>query len=341
MIKTWTLFIVIFFPLFAFSQQQPTRLASKQDSLIPGMSTSIPFRLQNTSSENKVYDISVITSSPLITPILEKGELKISSQETSVYLVPLRISVETTQGDYSVTLNMTDRSNGFTSTKTSRITVSANRKLSLTPLESPEFIRAGETIHASFLLKNNGNVTENLILESKNAVVDHDPSIILGPNESKIITIHKVTNPELGQNEFKNLNLSVYSKDNPKEDQNVYISTQVISVQPSNQDIYHRLPVAASLSFIGMKNMGVYNNGFQGEIYGKGSLDKDNKNQVEFHAATHNPIELNTFTQYEEYFVNYKRNSLFVHLGDKTYSSSYLTEYARYGAWCRSQISIQ
>ncbi|MBP2617140.1 hypothetical protein [Chryseobacterium jejuense] len=331
MIKTWTLFIVILFPLFAFSQQQPTRLVSKKDSLIPGMSTSIPFTLQNNSTENKVYDISVITSSSLITPILEKGEFVISPQETSVYLVPLRISTETVQGEYFITLNITDRSNGLSSTKTSKITVSASRKLSLTVLESPEFTRAGETIRASFLLKNNGNITENLILESKNAIVDHDPSIILSPNESKVITIHKATNPELGQNEFQNLNLSVHSKDNPKEDQTIYISTQVISVQPANQDIYHRFPVAASLSFIGMKNMGVYNDGFQGEIYGKGSLDKENKNQIEFHAATHNPIELNTFTQYEEYFVNYKRDNLFVHLGDKTYSASYLTEFARYG----------
>lgn len=331
MIKTWTLFIFIFFPLFALSQQQSPRLISKKDSLMPGMSTSIPFSLQNNSQENKVYNISVTTSSSYIIPILEKGELQIPSQETSVYLVPLRISAETTQGEYSITLNIADRSSGLSFTKTSYITISPNRKLSLTALDSPEFIRAGETIYASFLLKNNGNITEHLILESKNSIIDHDSSMILGPNEAKAITIHKTTNPELGQNEYQNLNLSVYSKDNPKEHQTVYISTQVISVKPANQDIYHRLPVVASLSFVRMKNMGVYNDGFQGEIYGKGTLDKENKNQIEFHAATHNPIELNTFTQYEEYFLNYKRDNLFIHLGDKTYSSSYLTEFARYG----------
>lgn len=331
MIKTWTQFIIILFPLFAFSQQQSNRLVSKKDSLMPGMSTSIPFSLQNTSSENKVYGISVATSNPNINPILIKGELQIPAQETAVYLVPLRISTETPQGNYSVTLQITDRSNGSSFTKTSQITISTSRKLSLTALASPEFIRAGETIHASFLVKNNGNIKEDLILESKNAIVDHTPTLILDPSESKVITIHKITHPELGQNETQNLNLSVYSKDNPAENQTVYISTQIISVKPSDKDIYHRLPVVASLSFIGMKNMGIYNDGFQGEIYGKGALDKENKNQIEFHAATHNPIELNAFTQYEEYFVNYKRNNLFVHLGDKTYSASYLTEYARYG----------
>jgi len=332
MIRTWTLFIIIsLFPVFIFSQEQSNRLISKKDSLMPGMSTSIPFTLENNSAETRTYDISVTTSSPLISPILIKGEFQISPHETSVYLVPLRIGSETGQGTYSVTLNITDRNHGTAFTKNAKIIVSVNRKLLVTVLNTPEFVRAGETIRSSFLLKNNGNTTESIVLESKNAIVDNEPSLVLTPNESRIITIHKVTNPELPQNEFQNLNLSVYPKNYPKENQDVYATTQVISVKPSENDIYHRLPVAFSLSFIGMQNMGVYNDGFQGEIYGKGTLDKDNKNQIEFRAVTHNPIELNTFTQYEEYFVNYKRDKLYIHLGDKTYSSSYLTEFARYG----------
>ncbi|OCA70998.1 hypothetical protein BBI01_13840 [Chryseobacterium artocarpi] len=332
MIRTWTLFIIILlFPVITFSQNQSERLISKKDSLMPGMSTSIPFTLENSSAENKIYDISATTSSPHITPILAKGEFQINAHQTSVYLAPVRIAGETAQGNYTITLQITDRESGISLVKNSTITISASRKISLTALNSPEFIRAGETIRSSFLLKNNGNITENIVLGSRNGIVDDDHLLTLGPNESKVITVHKVTSPDLPQNEFQNLNLSVYSKDNPKEAQDVYVSTQVISIKPSESDIYHRLPIVASLSFIGMKNMGIYNDGFQGEIYGKGSLDKDNKNQIEFHAATHSPIELNTFTQYEEYFVNYKRDKLFIHLGDKTYSSSYLTEFARYG----------
>lgn len=332
MIRTWTLFIIIsLFPVVIFSQEQPNRLISKKDSLLPGMSTSIPFTFENNSKEAKTYDISVVTSSSSIKPILAKGEFQILPYETSVYIVPLRIGTETGQGTYSVTLNIVDRSNGTAFTKNSKIIVSGNRRLLVMALNTPEFVRAGETIRSSFLLKNNGNVTESIVLESKNAIIDNESSLVLAPNESKIIMIHKVTSPELAQNEFQNLNLSVHPKNHPNKIQDVYATTQVISVKPSENDIYHRLPVALSLSFIGMQNMGVYNDGFQGEIYGKGTLDKDNKNQVEFRAVTHNPIELNTFTRYEEYFVNYKRDKLFIHLGDKTYSSSYLTEFARYG----------
>ena len=119
---------------------------------MPGMSTSIPFTLENISAESKVYDISVTTSNPNINPILEKGEIQIPSHETSVYLVPLRIAAETAQGLYTVSLNITDRRNGLSFIKTSPITISGSRKLFLSPLNFPEFIRAGETIRASFLL---------------------------------------------------------------------------------------------------------------------------------------------------------------------------------------------
>ncbi|MCS3871707.1 hypothetical protein J3D55_004623 [Chryseobacterium ginsenosidimutans] len=225
----------------------------------------------------------------------------------------------------------TDQYDGSRFTKKTDVIVSGSRKLSLTALEAPEFIRAGETIKASFLLKNSGNVVENLILESKNAIVDQDTYLSMQPGEAKVITIHKITSAELGQNEYQNLNLSVYSKESPTENQSAYVSIKIISVKPVEDDIYHRLSVATSLSFIGMQNMGVYQDGFQGEVYGKGSLDKENKNNIEFHAVTENPVEFNSFTQYEEYFINYKRDDFFVHLGDKNYSASYLTEFARYG----------
>ncbi len=98
-----------------------------------------------------------------------------------------------------------------------------------------------------------------------------------------------------------------------------------------DEDVYHRFPVSASVAFIGMRNRGIYQSGFQGEFYGKGSLDKGNKNMLEFRAVSKNPVDFSSFTQYEEYFINYKRNNLFLHLGDKTFYSSFLTEYARYG----------
>ncbi|WP_336717103.1 hypothetical protein [Chryseobacterium mucoviscidosis] len=329
MIKNGALYIFILFPAVLFSQTKNG--IGKKDSLMPGITTSIPFTIENNFSENKIYKLSVETSNQNIVPILAKGEIEISSGEKSVYLVPVKIASETPRGTYKITLYGTEKKTGDQFSNDFEFVISGNRKLLLTALNAPEFVKAGETIISTFLLKNNGNFKENLILESKNALIDQENSLILSPGEQKIITVSKTTSPDLSKNESQNIILSVYSREHPKENQSAYASVKIISVKPSEEEIFHRLPVFASLAFTGMENRGDYQNGFQGEIYGKGSLDKENKNLVEFHAVTKNPVEFNSFTKYEEYFVNYKRENLYIHVGDKNYSSSFLTEYARYG----------
>lgn len=333
MIKKWIIYYILLFPASIFSQ--------KKDSLKPGTSTSVSFTIENKSSVVKNYHLKAETSHNFINPILKNGEISVNPNESKIYIVPLQISTETPQGKHTVLLEGTEITTGEKFSQIAELLISANRKLSLTLLDSPEFIKAGETIKSTFVLKNDGNVSENLILESKNAIVDENTCLILAPGESKKISISKITPSDLSKNEFQNLNLSVYSKDHPQENQTAYSTVKIISVKPIEDDIYHRLPVSVSVSMLGMQNRGQYKNGFQGELYGKGSLDDENKNLLEFHAVTKNPIDFNSFTQYEEYFVNYTRKNLFVHLGDKNYLSSFLTEYARYGRGAEIRFDLK
>lgn len=331
MIRIWALYISILFPALFYSQKQYGASISKKDSLKPGTTTSISFTIENISSENKSYSVEIGTLNRFLTPIISESEISVPANDSRVYLLPLKISAEIPQGQYSVSLNATDKKTGEALKILSEIIIRSTQKLSLRLLESPEYVKAGENIKVSFLLKNEGNVSENLMLESKNAVINQGSKINLPPGETKIINVSKKTDINLGKNEFQNLNLSVYSSENLAERQTAYTSVKIISVKPMEDDIFHRLPVAASVSFIGMKNRGNYHDGFQGEIYGKGSVDKDNKGLLEFRAVTQNPVEFNSFTQYEEYFINFRNKNLYVHLGDKTYSSSFLTEFVRYG----------
>lgn len=311
------------------------------DSLQPGTSTSVSFVVENTTTEDKIYDIRIETSSSHIVPILEKGDLKITSQENNVYIVPLKIAPETPPGKYTVILNGTERKTGEELSQRLHFSVSTYRKIELSALDFPEFVKAGEIIKGNFVLKNNGNFVEKLILESKNAVISENARLSLSPGETRIIKISKATDPKLVQNEYRNISLSVYPFENPSEEHTAYGSVKIISVKPAEDNLFHRFPVSAAISWIGMKNRGEYNDGLQGELYGKGSLDKDNKNLLEFRVLTKNPVEFNSFTQYEEYFLNYKRNNIFIHIGDKNYSSSFLTEFARYGRGAEIRVDLK
>lgn len=302
-----------------------------KDSLVPGSSTSVSFMIENKSDLKKNFIVKAESSSPHIIPILKENHVTISPHSSSVYLVPLRIAGDTLQGIYSIIIQGFREASDESFIKKRDIIVSGKSSLAFSVLDAPEFVKAGETITASFLLKNTGNMEEQIIVKSKNAVTDTEAFIILSPGDSKIIHIKKLTKADLKKNEFLNLDLSVYPKGAPKQIQTLYATTQLIAIQPAEEDIYHRFPVSLSGAFVSMRNKGDLESGFQGEIYGKGSFDKDGKDILEFRGISKNPVEFNSFTPYEEYFINYKRDNLLVHLGDKTYSSSYLTEFARYG----------
>ncbi|ATL43315.1 hypothetical protein OZ664_10120 [Elizabethkingia sp. HX WHF] len=332
MIKNLILYLIILFPALIYSQLQPQQSISKKDSLVPGTATSVSFIIENNTTEDKVYSLQVSTSTQLITPIITKTELKIPAREKALYIVPIRIATEASQGSYHIFLQGIEKNPENKFTQSVEVNISSTRSLSLTVLNTPEFVRAGEPITASFLLKNNGNTTEALKLESSpSSSIDKESSFSLAPGENKVISITQNTDPELGRNDYQNLSLSAQASGYSKEKLTAYTSVRIIAVKPIEEDIYYRFPISASVSFIGMRNRGIYENGFQGELYGKGSLSKEHKDMLEFRAVSPNPVEFSAFTKYEEYFVNYKSQNLFVHLGDKTFSSSFLTEYARYG----------
>lgn len=330
----------LFFLLPVFICSQKISPAAT-DGMLPGTTASVSFLIINKTADKKAYRIEVETSSPFITAILPGGEAEVSGRDSKVYIVPVKIAAGAPQGKYSLQLYGTEKNTGEKFSLRSGFMVSGKRQLSVSALQAPEFVRAGETITSTFLLKNSGNIPEHLILESSNAVIDGNSSFTLQAAEQRIVTVMKNTLPELEKDEYLNLGLSVYSAEDPKEYQSVYTSTRVIPVKPADADAFHRLPVSASLAFTSMQNRGTYHDGFQGEFYGKGSLDKDQKNLLEFHAVTKNPVEFNSFTPYEEYFLNYRRKNIYLHLGDKNYSSSYITEYARYGRGAEIRVDTK
>ncbi len=332
MIRNPILYFILLFPALIYSQLQPQQSISKNDSLVPGTATSISFIIENNTAEDKIYNLQASTSEKHITPIIAQNELKVSAGDKVLYIVPIRIATETPQGSYTLSIQGTEKNSENKFSKSVTITINGTRNISLTNLNTPEFVRAGESITATFLLKNNGNTTENIKLESSHdSSIEKDSSFSLASGESRVITIIKKTDPALGRNEYQNLNLSALAAGYSKEKLTAYTSVRIIAVKPTEEDVYHRFSVSASVSFIGMRNRGIYENGFQGEIHGKGSLSKENKDMLEFRAVTPNPVEFSAFTKYEEYYINYKNQNLFVHLGDKTFSSSFLTEFARYG----------
>src|SRR5690606_994390 len=190
---------------------------------LPGANAFIPVKIENNTSDKTTYIISVTTSYPAIASVIKEDSIAIPGRGSRLYIAPVRIAPDALEGAYKISLQFTNKQSGDHFTKTAIIHVGRLKKISLTTISSPEYLRAGETIDASFQLKNNGNTSERLVLES-NQGLGIDSNILLEPGGSKIIHVKKLTDPGLKKNEAYNIYLCAYSLNDEKNKSYAYAS---------------------------------------------------------------------------------------------------------------------
>lgn len=325
--------IILFFiiPYVSQAQKLTVDLVNQKEFLSPGKVQTLVFKITNPFPK----DI-------LITPksTLPKGwvlaaapyDLNLAANETKIYLVPIQIPINASKGEDKINLVINDKTNTVLYSQDFVVTVNQVQLITLNLISAPSYVKAGDTINSFFMLKNEGNVTENIFIEnSARTFIKGDNPIALLPGTSTIINAYQSTElrqPKPSQNLIK-ITASV-KKDSIQPAFASHI-TNVIPVFPVNDDVWLRFPVRIAATFLGRQEMNDFKTGFQGEIYGRGALNEENTKLLEFRAIGPDRFGLTVFSQYEEYFINYKSNNFYAHLGDKVYSSSFLTEFSRYG----------
>lgn len=302
--------------------------------------TSVPFIIKNSGPDTVNYNIQVKTTAISINPIQDQSEIFINPRGQTVFIVPLHISQYALTGKYTIQLLVTDSQSGTTVKQEKNIFISSLEKIALTKITGSEYVRAGDTVKATFLLQNEGNIEKKMKLSTNGDLSTSPTQIDLKPGESRIIQINQATMADIIKNDHLALQLTATTNDSINNQWIAYHNATVISIHPKEEDIFLRFPIEASLSYISQRQFGTHNGGLQAEIYGKGTFNKKAGDLLEFHAVTPSPIPFNSYSKYEEYFANYQNKNLYVHIGDKSFSSSYLTEYYRYGRGAALEYSF-
>lgn len=305
--------------------------------LNPGSLSSIVFNIKNESAFAIEYNINTKTSSSDIVAIINNVNVTIPPDSNIIYIVPIKISKQARPGNYNLSLLIRNKQDDSISEITKYVNVAEDLNISMSLLNSPKYVLAGDTIESQFILKNQGNVSQSILLNSRGGEL-LEKNVILKANESKVIKVIRITDEKLARRVNHTMDLTAVASDSTLVPVKQYSSVDIIPVNPVGEDIYHRFPIYASLSYMYMRDRGVDQKGFQGEIYGRGTLS--DQSELELRAITVNPVQFNAFTPYEEYFISYKNKNTFAHLGDKMFSSSFLTEYARYGRGAELNVQI-
>lgn len=323
--------LLCFIPYIFQAQEFSIDLVNEETLLTPGKVQSLVFKITNPYSNTVNFTPEITLPKGWTLAAIPYG-LTLEAQESKIYIVSVDVPIYASEVEYNIGFILDDVMNDRVQVKRFALSVKKVQKIGLEVISKTKYVKAGDTIHSSFILKNEGNLEETVFISpSAGTFIKGDNPILLLPGKSITIEAFQITDSKQARPSQNLLKLTASLKTDSIQTVFASQQTDVIPMFQVNDDIWLRFPIKVSASYMGGQYYNDFKTGFQGEIYGKGSLNEENTKELEFRAIGPDRFNLTSFSQYEEYFVNYKSPNFFVHLGDKTFSSSTLTEFARYG----------
>lgn len=315
-------------------------ISSSTKALAPGSHYNFVFSVYNSDST----DVVLFTRLGLPagwTDLTQDPGFHLKSGAREIKILSVYIPSQTRPGNYWVTYSLLTDNDLETGRVSLPVSVSSVKKLSVDRLDAPPFVLAGNPVDAAFIIKNEGNDVEKILLTPDNCKVEGENHISLSPGEVRIVHVFADTDLKQGKMSslFLKLTASIPVATDSLVEASSYTRVDVFPVEVAQDDAFKRFPVMISAGYLVRQRDDNYYSGFQGEVFGKGFIDEKQKKQLEFLAIGPNRFDLSVLGRHDQYYLTYKTPGFFVHIGDKTFSSTLLTENARYGRGAEIQYS--
>lgn len=213
-------------------------------------------------------------------------------------------------------------------------------KLSLSLMEVPRYVIAGDEYAVTFAVVNESNIHQNVRLNVESTqrfpfVVDA-MEFALEAGESRKVAIRVRTDKQLRETlrHIITVTAQIPGKDNTQVE--AQSSVEVIPPITGAENRYHTLPTEMTLRYVGNSVGGQKESGFQGQLSGNGTLTESGQQHVSFlfkgpDLYKQSDLSSTMYRTRDEYRMNLWDEHYELMLGDQNYSLSPLTELSLYG----------
>lgn len=216
------------------------------------------------------------------------------------------------------------------------ITIAPIRSIELFVVTQPEFIREGDTLRLTYLIRNSGNNPEKFLVKSDQGKVDHiADSLTLEPGAGTNVTVSQVI-PVTDNNAWQAAsNLSIMMTGGAEPVYSV-TSIPVFSSKVRKIDPYFRFPVEVGGTYLSYRYGGRQFTAYQYLATGKGFIDQKERHYIDFTVRGPNQFVFPAIGTYDQYSLDYAwRKRLFVSAGDYVLQLNNLMEFGRFGRGLR------
>ncbi|MBN2373437.1 hypothetical protein JXL19_06610 [bacterium] len=318
------------------SEKKIEILASEEEMLVttPRKVITTAFQVFNNTDDKREF-ISEIRFPDGWRLITKDFPFELSPGEREIRLLSLFIPQYALAGKYEIVYSVKDKNlPSLCNSHTLFVMIMPVIKLNVTPLEAPDYIIAGEDCHISFSVTNQSNAQANIGIkingsEDMQFIVD-PKEFSLEPNESKKVKAIMKTDKNIQKIIKQTIRFTAEVIENKgiQAQANVYVD--IIPEITQVEDRYHKISGKITFRYGGKKD-DEDKSGFQGEVSGDGTLDEDGKRHIKFSFKGCDPDYESIYGKQDEYFLSHWTNDYELHLGDRVYSLSSLTENYLYG----------
>ncbi|MCM4156440.1 hypothetical protein [Gramella sp. AN32] len=297
--------------------------------------------LQITNETDTIQNLFLNETLPESWKLVSAGDIEnLKPNEKKLVLVSFNIPAKAKSGKSNAVFNLVDAEGTIVKTLEVDFEVDKNYELQVYNISAPQTLKAGETINARFGIQNNGNIKQEIELNSTGTITG-DKKYSIAPDSTLVIEVSKKTDSKVYFLRNVGSQLDVYSKTS-KQTYRAYTSTQIFPSKIEKKDPFFRFPIRASLNY----NSHTYKNNhfstISSELMGDGYLDLNKKHHLNFIIRAPQQQNLKRFGVTDQYSFIYRyNNKTNIYVGDHAYFINRLGFDSRYGMGFRIDQDIK
>ncbi|SOE22179.1 hypothetical protein SAMN06298216_2629 [Spirosomataceae bacterium TFI 002] len=207
-------------------------------------------------------------------------------------------------------------------------TVKEVRSIEVIALERPTFVEEKPVESIKYLVRNNGNTEEKVLLSSGGKIVG-DADIVLLAGQSRQVVV--AYNLPIGLGSITKVSFDLgASIRNELKPFGLTFSVPYLTTNTKKSDPYHRFPIQVGILSNSLWSSLEKVSAFQFDIRGRGFLDLNKKHELTFIAKGPDRFNLPRFGNIDQYFVSYKSDIGRIAVGGNSFNVSQLIEANRF-----------
>ena len=337
LIPTFGFLLLFFSSSFAGIKENGVEVRAssrKFEEAQPGKIISTSFQVTNHTDAEVELDQELTLPAGWQRITAKDSPLKLGPKEQQISVVAFLIPLTSPAGLYQISYSVIDlRDYNIADNDTISVMILSVGKLELATDLKPEWVLAGQAYRVDLRLVNRGNYRTDVKLQIKSypdyPVRAESTEMALEAGSSRSIELEVKTDEKIKQKTRQILEITAVPKGSAGDAVSVTqtISVEIIPPVAEQTDLRNKIPGQMGIAYAGGKGKG----NFQIEFAGRGSADREGKHKLDFLIRGPDIQNQNRWGKRDELRFSYMSKNLDLHLGDRSYLLSPLTDRQSYG----------